>query len=65
MSGNNDLVKWREDDGVCRVLGETDVQRCSVLCVRVGLNSSYWVQHLLKFVWSETQKDAGVSRNSN
>lgn len=64
MIDNNDLVKWREDDGVWRVLGETDVQRCSVFCVRVGLNSSYWVQHLLKFIWSERQKDGEcVSRS--
>lgn len=42
------------------------MQRCSIFGVRVGLNGSYRVQHLLKFIWGETHKDSEcVSRSFN
>lgn len=57
MQSAADLVEGREDDGVGRVVWEVDLQSCSVLCVRVGLNGSYGVQHFFKFIWVRHDTD--------
>lgn len=59
------LVKRRKDDGMRGILWEVDVQRGGILGVRVGADSSYWVQHLFKFIWEHQSRALAAPLNSS